>query len=299
MRSMTGFGSGEHACTVETPGAAHEPHGTLLVEVRALNHRFLEVRVRASRDLADLASHAELLARERFARGRIEVVIRGEGVACAIPLLNRERAVSAYRQLAELRDAVAPNEPVPLSLLAAVPDLFVVGDASSEAVRTALQRAFAAAAVELDAMREREGVALERDLRAHLARTIEILREIEALAPEALAATQKRLRERVNRLAASADATVDPIRFEQEVALLADRTDVAEELARLRSHTEQLGALFGDPNPVGRRLDFLLQEMMRETNTLGSKSADAAIARAVVELKVEIERMREQAQNVE
>src|SRR5690348_5801630 len=155
MRSMTGFGSGE--------GAA-EPSGKLQVELRALNHRFLEVRVRAARELAELTAHVELLARERFSRGRIEIVLRAEALPAASPVLDVERAKSAYRQLGALRDAVAPGEPVPLSLLSVVPDLFVVSEVTSETVRGALERAFAAAAADLDTMRAREGSALERAL---------------------------------------------------------------------------------------------------------------------------------------
>jgi uncharacterized protein (TIGR00255 family) len=287
---MTGFGSGERAA---------EPRGKLHVELRALNHRFLEIRVRAGRELADLAAHVEMLARERFARGRIEIVLRAEGLAGSAPVLDVERAASAYRQLGALRDAVTPGEPVPLSLLAAVPDLFTSSELAGDALREALKAAFDAAAADLDAMRAREGAALEREMRVHLDRAIELLREVEQHAPEALAAAQKRLRDRVARLAGSAEGAVDPARLEQEIALLAERSDVAEEIARLRSHAEQVGAVFGESGPLGRRVDFLLQEMMRETNTLGSKSADVGIARAVVELKVAIERMREQAQNVE
>ena len=287
---MTGFGAGE--------GAA-EPRGKLLVELRALNHRFLDVRVRTARELTELATHVELLVRERFSRGRIEVVVRAEGLPGSAPVLDVDRAASAFKQLAALRDVVAPGEPVPLSLLSAVPDLFVVSDTSGEPVRAALGRAFAAAASDLDAMRAREGAALERDLRVHLARATEILAEIEARAPDAVAGAQKRLRERVARLAGSAEGVVDPARLEQEIALLAERSDIVEETTRLRSHVEQLGIMLGEDGPIGRRVEFLLQEMMREANTIGSKCADVVIARAVVALKAEVERLREQAQNVE
>src|SRR6185437_14793020 len=200
MKSMTGFGSGE--------GAA-EPRGKVQVELRALNHRFLEIRVRASRELAELGAHVEMLARERFSRGRIEIVVRAEALAAACPVLDVERATSAYRQLGALRDAIAPGETVPLSLLSVVPDLFVVSEVTSEPVREALGRAFAAAAADLDAMRAREGGALERDMRHHLGRMNELVRDIEVRAPEALAGAEKRLRERVARLAASAESTVD------------------------------------------------------------------------------------------
>jgi uncharacterized protein (TIGR00255 family) len=246
-----------------------------------------------------LSAFIELAARERFARGRIEIVLRCEGLCASAPLLDRERAVEAYKQLGALRDLIAPNEPVPLSLLSVVPDLFVANECVSEELRGAVRHAFDAAAADLDAMRAKEGAALERELRAHLDRAKALTREIEARAPDALAAAQKRLTDRVGRLAASAEGSVDPARLEQEIAILADRSDVAEEIARLASHAEHLEHIFGEAGPIGRRIDFLLQEMTREANTIGSKSADAPIARAVVELKAEIERMREQAQNVE
>lgn len=285
---MTGFGAGEHAAA---------PRGKVHVELRALNHRFLELRVRAGRELADLASYAELLARERFSRGRIEIALRAEGLEGSAPVLDRERAIAAWKQIVELRDAVAPGEPAPLSLLSVVPDLFTVNERASDDLKGALRGAFQRAATDLDAMRAKEGAALERVLRAHLARAEALATDIIARAPEALAHAQKRLRERIERLTSSAE--VDPARLEQEIAILADRSDIAEEIARLRSHAEQLAQLFGEEAPAGRRIDFLLQEMTREVNTIGSKSADVAIARDVVELKAEVERMREQSQNVE
>jgi uncharacterized protein (TIGR00255 family) len=286
---MTGFGSGE--------AAARHDGGKLLVELRALNHRFLEVRVR-SPELGDLTSVVEPFVRERFTRGRIEVVVHGEGLRASAPMLDRDRARSAYRDLAAMRDELAPGEPVPLSLLSAVPDLFVTREGSPSLCREALEKAFHAAAADLDAMREREGAALAREMQEHLRRALAVVTDIEARAPETLAATHKRLRERVARLTSSAEP-VDAARLEQEIAILADRSDVAEELARLRSHCEQLAQVLSSDGPIGRRIDFLLQEMTREVNTIGSKSADVGIARSVVELKLCIERLREQTQNVE
>jgi uncharacterized protein (TIGR00255 family) len=288
---MTGFGSGEQAAAEQ---------GKVSVELRAVNHRFLDVRVRAVRELGDMATFIEQLVRERFSRGRIEVSARGEALAAHAPVLDRDRAARAYRDLEALRDEVAPGEPVPLSLLAAVPDLFVAREGSSEALRDVLRRAFDAAAKDLDAMRAREGAALERDMREHLSRVVALAGDVERRAPDALVVTHDRLRERVTRLVATAEtAAIDAARLEQEVAVLADRSDVVEEIARLRSHCEQLGAVLASDGPVGRRIDFLLQEMSREVNTIGSKSSDVSIARTVVELKVEVERLREQAQNVE
>jgi len=296
MKSMTGYGSGEHGVLADRVPAASGA-GKVWVELRALNHRFLEVRVRAAREAADLATYAETAVRERFARGRIEITVRCDGVASSRPLLDRARARDVYDQLRALRDEIAPNEPVPMSLLAMVPDLFVVSEVPSDAIKHAFDAAFSAAARDLDAMREKEGAALAREMRDHLARAVACADAIEKRAPEALAAAQKRLRERIERLASSTD--FDPLRLEQEIALLADRSDVAEEIARLRSHSEQLASLFDKTAPIGRKIDFLLQEITREVNTVGSKSADVEIARNVVELKAHVERMREQAQNVE
>jgi uncharacterized protein (TIGR00255 family) len=287
---MTGFGSGEHA-------ASEDGAGKILVELRAVNHRFLDVRVRAARELVEMTTAVELLVRGRFTRGRIEVVLHAEGLASSAPVLDRERAKRAYRDLVALRDEIAPSEAVPLSLLAGVPDVFVTREAPLDALREPLALAFEAAARDLDTMRAREGAALERDMREHLKRALALVAEVEARFPDALALGQTKLRERIARLVSAVE--VDATRLEQEVAILADRSDIAEETVRLRSHCEQLGALLKTADPVGRRIDFMLQEMSREVNTIGSKSSDLTITRAVVELKVEIERMREQTQNIE
>jgi uncharacterized protein (TIGR00255 family) len=148
-------------------------------------------------------------------------------------------------------------------------------------------------------MREREGVALAKDMSKRLERVRELARGIEARAPEVLETHRKRLHDRADRLRSAVDVEVDAARLEQEIAIFAERIDICEELTRLESHCIQFAALLGAPEPVGRRLDFLLQEMAREANTVGAKSPDAPIAHAVVEVKAEIERMREQVQNVE
>jgi uncharacterized protein (TIGR00255 family) len=146
-------------------------------------------------------------------------------------------------------------------------------------------------------MRAREGAALGEDLSGRLRRIEALVGRVAVLVPEALAAHQARLAERVQELARG--IAVDPARLAQEIAILADRTDVTEELTRLRSHLGQVTALLQSGEPAGRKLDFLVQEMHREVNTIGSKSQSADIATAVVEMKAEIERMREQVQNVE
>jgi len=290
MRSMTGFGLGE------APLAT----GKVGVEIRGVNHRFLDVRVRMGRELGDLVGFVELLARERLSRGRYEVAMRVDGIVLGAPRLDRERARSAYRAFCELRDELAPGLDVPLSLLAAVPDLFVSsGDRELERLREATRVAFDAAASALDQMRMYEGKALLDDLTLRVARVRCLAEGIAQRAPDVLETHRRRLRERADRLRAATEIEVDGARLEQEIALFAERSDVCEELTRMESHCAQFVGLLSGDDAVGRRLDFLLQEMVREANTIGAKSPDAKITHAVVEVKAEIERMREQVQNVE
>jgi uncharacterized protein (TIGR00255 family) len=290
MRSMTGFGLGE------APLAA----GKLAVEIRGVNHRFLDVRVRMARELGDLAAFVEQLARERLARGRYEVAMRVDGTVIGAPVLDRDRARTAYRSLCELRDEIAPGTDVPLSLLAAIPDLFVSSvEREVERLRQAARVAFDAAVAALDAMRSHEGGALRNDLVKRLGRVRHTAEAIERRAPDVVEIHRQRLRERAERLRMATELEIDGARLEQEIALFAERSDVCEELTRLESHCAQFVALLSSDETVGRRLDFLLQEMAREANTVGAKSPDAQIAHAIVEVKAEIERMREQVQNVE
>lgn len=302
---MTGFGVGDVAL----------PGGRVVAEIRSVNQRFLDVRARLPRELADLSLFAEQVARERLRRGRVELLVHTEGVVLSPCVLDKERARAAFTALAELRDELAPGAEVPLSLLATVPDLFAPpGGAEISALRSTVKRAVERAIDAMEAMCQREGEALAVDLRARSAVLRELIAEVARLAEGSREATRRRLRERVERLLVEVSAGLDPSRIEAEVALLADRTDFAEELTRLSSHLDQLSDLIASPpkspgpetpkgeaapQPVGRRLDFLLQEMLREANTLGAKAQDAALAQRVVSIKVELERLREQVQNIE
>jgi uncharacterized protein (TIGR00255 family) len=215
-------------------------------------------------------------------------------------VLDRDRARAAYRALCELRDELAPDSEVPLSLLGAIPDLFVSSvEREIDVVRDATRAAFETAATALDTMRAREGSALRDDLVKRLQHVLRLARDIERRAPEVIETHRKRLRERADRLRVAAEIDLDVARLEQEIAMFAERSDICEELTRLASHGEQFAGLLASDGAIGRRLDFLLQEMAREANTVGAKSPDAPIAHAVVEMKAEIERMREQVQNVE
>lgn len=291
LKSMTGHGQGEAAIG----------SGRVQIELRSLNHRFLEVRVRLPAELVEHSGFVEELVRKSLMRGRIEVTGRLTGDALGTPVLDVARARAAYEQLLALRDALSPREALPLSLLASVPDLFGSrGLPDLRTARDALTRATEHACRTVCEMRQREGAALAADLAARIDRMVEHVAQIEERVPGVVAAARRRLSERIEKLLPGSSNAIDPVRLEQEIALLADRSDVTEECTRLRSHAEQFRDLLqqGSTEALGRRLDFLLQEMAREANTIGAKSSDAECARLVVEVKADVERMREQVQNV-
>lgn len=290
MLSMTGYGSAHSEV-----GAAR-----ITVEVRAVNHRFLDVRPRFPHALGEHAAVAEEVARQRLGRGRVELTARIEGSVAGDIRLDRDRARAAFTELSALRDELGSKEPIPLSLLSCVPELFVQEPgADREAVAKAVREAATGACDALTQMRRTEGLALAADLAAHNDRIRELTAELRPQTADLVDAYRERLRARIERLIEGSAAALDAGRLEHEVALLADRTDVSEELTRLESHCGQLSDLLtlGD-EPVGRKLEFLLQEMGREVNTIGSKAADLSLTRAVLEQKAELERLREQVQNV-
>jgi uncharacterized protein (TIGR00255 family) len=287
---MTGFGVGR----------APFGQARIVVELRSVNHRFLDVRVRAPRELADIAMHLEQMARQRLRRGRFEVVLRADGSITQPSTVDHARALAVYQSLCELRDEIDPGAAIPFSMLAAVPDIFVGENLGQrQALLTAVEQAFAEALQAAEVMRDNEGAALRIDMVDRLVTIRKHMAAVAARRDEIVESYRRRLRERLRRLLEDLDIGVDPSRVEQEVAIAAERCDVEEELTRLDSHFAQFEHLCAASEPVGRRLDFLLQEMAREVNTIGAKSQDAPVAHAVVEIKAELERMREQVQNVE
>ncbi|MGH7363202.1 MAG: YicC/YloC family endoribonuclease [Candidatus Methylomirabilales bacterium] len=291
LKSMTGFGRGEHA----TPRAHYR------VEVQAVNHRFVEVRARLPRRLSRLEHQIQREVQHRFGRGRFEVHLSERLLTDPPRTIRVDRAaarefVTAVRALQEELDLPGA---LSVEALASLRDLVSFEEPEEEAgavweeIRPALEQAFA----DLEAMREKEGAALAGELRHRLDLLERGLAAVLARAPGTVAAYRARLQERVAALAAG--VPLDPGRLEQEVVLFADRADITEEGARLASHLAQSRDLLDAPGPQGRKLEFLLQEMHREVNTLGTKAADAAIAAEVVAMKAELEKMREQLQNVE
>jgi uncharacterized protein (TIGR00255 family) len=290
IRSMTGFGAGHGAASGEAVD----------VEVRSVNHKFCEVKVRLPRELAALEPDALKVVKERLARGGIDVSIRRAGSAAGVaPRVDLALAEAYARAFEELRGRLGLPGGATLADVAAAEGVLTLDepDLDLDAARSALRSALAAALDALLAMRVREGEALARDLAGRLDSVEVLVAKAAALVPRTVEHHRVRLAERVEEL--TRGIPLDPARLAQEVALFADRTDVTEEVTRLRSHLAQARALLEGGEPAGRKLDFLVQEMHREVNTIGSKSQSAEIAAIVVSAKAEVERMREQVQNVE
>ncbi|HET9035075.1 MAG TPA: YicC/YloC family endoribonuclease [Myxococcaceae bacterium] len=291
LKSMTGFGTGRSRAGDEE----------ISVEVRAVNHKHLEVKVRLPRELSALEPAVLRAVRTRCTRGAVDVAVRRSAstVTGAVPTVDAamarawREALRAVARATELADAPSAaqiaNQPGVVRMEEPLTDL-AVADA-------ALEQALADALDALVAMREREGRALEADLSARLQRVAMLTSEVAALAPRTVETYRARLQERVADLLKG--APVDEARLVQEVALFAERTDVAEEATRLQAHLQAFRGFLVGSEPAGRRMDFLVQEMHREVNTTGSKSQSTEVSTRIVELKAELERIREQVQNVE
>ncbi len=290
MRSMTGFGRG----TAPLSG------GAVVVEIRSLNHRYLDVHARVSSDLAEHATWVEQMVRQQVARGRYDISVRVEGSVAPQPRMVLSHARALHAQMNELAKELGVSPPQGLEWLTALPELMERPSlADAEEARSALSEATKSALAALDAMRGAEGRSMETDLRERVSSVRVLIDRIRARAPEMSQEYRGRLQNRLAKLLSGQHAALDPTRLELEVALLADKSDVSEELVRLDSHFEQFDSFVASADAVGRRLDFLLQEIGREVNTIGSKCQDIAVAHTVVELKAEVERLREQVQNVE
>jgi uncharacterized protein (TIGR00255 family) len=293
MLSMTGFGSGE--ATVSGV--------TITVELRSVNHRFLDVAVRLPAVLAPLESEVQKLLKERLARGRITCGVQLKAMTGALPLLldeNRLDQALTFLQEAAAKLAARTGRQIDITLdhLLAIPELFRSEESllEDEAVPAALRDALNGAIDELLAMKEREGRELVAEMETRLGRLRGHLREVQRQVPQAAQEALTRLQARLAQLALD---SVDPQRLAQEAALLADRSNINEECERLASHLEQFGAALSEGGQVAKRLHFLLQEMHREVNTMGSKTSLLAITQIVIAMKDEVESMREQVQNLE
>ena len=291
LMSMTGYGRGESV----------GGEGRLIVELKAVNHRFLEVVWRLPRTLLPLEDGLRRMVQDRVSRGRVEgYVTAGESGEKTLTVRVDKALATAYdKALRELKETCGLAGETELSQLAALPGVLVTEEAPTEtgALWPILEQACRQALDQLVVMRQTEGESHAQDLAARLELLSGINGRIRARSPLVVEEFRTRL---AGRLALALPAgAVDGMRLAAEVALMAERSDIQEETVRLESHLKQARACLETDEPVGRKLDFLLQEMQREINTIGSKAADSGIGQLVVEAKGEIEKMREQVQNIE
>lgn len=289
---MTGFG----AATVDAGGVR------LVVEIRGVNQRGLDVRVSGARELVAFESEIRDAVRARVERGRVEIVVQRQ-----VPAARRRLAVTVHDDVAAAyvraarRLARAERIPADVSLgdLLRLPDVVEIGEVERDArAETAgVRRALARALDAFDRERAREGRRLARDLRAQLAVVARSARRLRRGVPAMQRRLRRRLLERARRLGEGLD--VEPGRLAYEVASLVDRGDVSEELVRLESHLDAIAATLAAGGRVGKRIEFLLQEVLRELNTTGAKVTDPALTAHVVAGKEAVEKLREQVQNVE
>ena len=291
ISSMTGYGRGE----------ATEGGISASVEIRSVNNRFLEVSPRLPRTLSLRENDLKEVLRRRISRGKLNVTVTVEReTEPEIPLkVNPAAAKAVYKMLNDVRKAVKLRQTVRLEHLLQFSDIFEQHELESNdegewaVARTALERSIDS----MLAMRANEGGELAKDFRARLDFLAKTLVQVEELSKGQVPRERERLRTRVQELMEG--RAFDEGRLEQELTLLADRLDVTEECVRFRSHIKFFLEAIASPEPAGRKLNFLIQEMHRETNTIGSKSTDTAISHLVVGMKEELEKLREQIQNIE
>ncbi len=291
IKSMTGFGRGEF-----------DSEGRMwTAEIRCVNNRYLDLKMKLPRGYTSLEEKIRKLVSELYQRGRVDLflTVTGDFSDLMEVKINKTLAQKYKVALEELSDELSLENRITPELLASYPEVVVreqkeedmnlLWPKVEQAVNQALQNSLT--------MRTQEGVALADDLIARLANFTKIIDIIEQSVPELLVQREKMLRERLTKLLASVQ--LDPARLAQEVAVMADKTDVSEEIVRLRCHIKQFTLFLKEEGGVGRKLDFLIQEFLREVNTLASKINDAEIAHHTVNLKSELEKMREQVQNIE
>ncbi len=295
IKSMTGFAS----------LTRDDELATITVTVKAVNHRFLDLQLRVPAALAAAETRIRSLAQSRVARGRLEISVslqqrRASGIEVE---LNEPFLDALKSALERARDRGYVDGHIAASDLLRFPQALTIREKTDEAsadpspLTSRVEEAIGAALDELEAMRVREGSYLRADLDARRARLGELFEQVAAAAEQGMAGLQVRLAERVREL--RGDTLADETAIAQEIAKFVGRSDITEEVVRFRGHLEHWQALTESAEPCGRKLDFLLQEMNREVNTAGSKAEGPAVSEIVVALKADLEKMREQVQNVE
>ncbi len=291
IKSMTGYGR-----SVETRNGRE-----FTVEVRSVNNRYLDCAVRLPRLVAFGEDAVKQAVKNTISRGKVDVYVsvRSEGGEQGTVTLNTALAEGYLAAMRQMAETFGLENDVKVSDLSRLPEVFTVDkpEVDEEALLADLMAVANEALAGYDAMRTTEGAALDHDLRSRGARILELVGQVEKQSPKTVSDYRARLEAKLREVLAN--TAIDESRILTEAAIFADKVAVDEETVRLRSHLNQMNTMLDAGGAVGRKLDFLLQEMNREANTIGSKCTDVAVARIVVDIKAELEKIREQVQNVE
>ncbi len=292
MKSMTGFGR----------GAVSDENFVVSVEIKTVNNRFLDLNMRLANELQSLEANLKRLIQNRLSRGRIDVFINYERTSDVVYELNRPLISGYLSALKKMQNEFSLSGEPDLNLIARLPNaLQTKADDASESFIEGIETAIKLALDELEKMREVEGESLKNELESRLSEIEKQLPKIETEMETVADEYRQRLNKRITHLLEKSDAQIeiDQARLAQEVAYLADRSDISEEITRLKSHIEQFRAIMSEEKEVGKRLDFLTQEFNREANTIASKTNNLIVKESALSIKSEIEKMREQVQNIE
>ena len=291
IRSMTGYGRGE--------GVLHDR--AITVEVRAVNNRYLDCSVRLPRNFLFAEDTVKQAVSVGVSRGKVDVFVSAQASqdSGTVVSVNEELARGYRDAVARIAETLGLESGLNAFSLARFPDVLTVErrELDKDKAAAALSEITAKAVEEFNAMREREGERLRRDMLGKLETIEGLVSVVEERSPQTVKEYRERLEARLRDILA--DRSLDEQRVITEAAIFADRTAVDEETVRLRSHIAQFRTMLEEGSPIGRKMDFLVQEFNRESNTIGSKCSDASLAKVVVDLKSEIEKIREQLQNVE
>lgn len=291
VKSMTGYGR-----AVETVNGRE-----FTVEVRSVNNRYLDCTVKLPRNLSFGEDAVKQAVKTSISRGKVDVFVsvRSEGAQETAVSLNKPMAEGYLAVLRQMRQEYGLAGEITVSMLAGLPDVFLLDKppVDEEQLLADFLSVVQKALANFDAMRRAEGTALAADLRGRGETILSLVGQVEAGSPQTVADYRARLEAKLKEVLAN--TAIDESRILTEAAIFADKVAVDEETVRLRSHLNQMNTMLDAGGPIGRKLDFLLQEMNREANTIGSKCSDVRLARVVVEIKAELEKIREQTQNIE
>jgi len=292
LKSMTGYGKGE----------ASSSGFRIKAELKSVNHRYLDITVKLPRYLIYLEESIKKLIKEKLGRGKVDVFINldFESISSLEVKVDIPLAMNFKNALSDLRDQLQIEDSIRLSNILSIPDVIRTEkkDLDEASVWETLRSAIGSALSQLVVMRESEGQQLKLDMLEKLGTIEEIVSEVKIRSPLVVEEYRKKLNERIAALLEE-PAIIDQDRLAMEVAVYADKSSIDEELTRMNSHIAQFRSIIEEDGAIGRKLDFLIQEFNREVNTIGSKSSDSIIVNKVVDLKSEIEKIREQVQNIE